>query len=226
MIRVLLLEKLGMKSNKVFRLLLTTRAYKLLSLIQLSRHFLQQNGWLKSRRAKESLDRYGNPIPWFTYSSVHFFQQKLKQSFNVLEFGSGNSTIWFANKVKNVLSIEGNPEFYEKNKNRIGKHHNVDYVLIEDDNHYFEVPLKYTNEFDIIVIDGKQRVACVKNSLKALKKGGVIIWDDTERIDYKEGFDFLSENKFKRLDFYGLAPIIHTESTTSVFYRIGNCLDI
>jgi hypothetical protein len=84
----------------------------------------------------------------------------------------------------------------------------------------------YTNAFDAIVIDGRDRVNCCKNSLGALKAAGVIIWDNSERPDYQEGYDFLINNGFKRIDFGGIGPINPDAWCTSVFYRSNNCLGI
>ncbi|HAY39752.1 MAG TPA: FkbM family methyltransferase, partial [Desulfobacteraceae bacterium] len=84
----------------------------------------------------------------------------------------------------------------------------------------------YKDIFNIIVIDGRDRVNCAKNSLKALKGDGVIIWDNSEREYYQEGYSYLIQNGFRRLDFEGLGPIGIREWCTSIFYRDNNCFEI
>jgi hypothetical protein len=86
--------------------------------------------------------------------------------------------------------------------------------------------LKYRNEFDIVVIDGRDRVSCARNSLGALKPDGVIVWDNADREEYRPGYQFLESNGFRRLDFAGLGPLNAYQSTTAVFYRDSNCLGI
>jgi hypothetical protein len=80
--------------------------------------------------------------------------------------------------------------------------------------------------FDIIVIDGRDRVNCAKNSLGALKEDGVIIWDNSERSKYAEGYAFLKDNGFKRIEFTGIGPVNSFAWSTTVFYRNKNCLAI
>jgi hypothetical protein len=86
--------------------------------------------------------------------------------------------------------------------------------------------LNYNKVFDIIIIDGRERVQCSMNSLNALKENGVIIWDNSDRLKYAKGYNFLLSNGFKRIDFSGLGPINPHAWCTSIFYRVGNCLDI
>lgn len=64
------------------------------------------------------------------------------------------------------------------------------------------------------------------NSIKTLKDDGVIIWDNSDRVNYQEGYDFLLANGFKRLDFWGIGPVNSYSWCTSIFYRKENCLKI
>ena len=91
---------------------------------------------------------------------------------------------------------------------------------------YSKTILRYNNAFDIIVIDGRDRVNCARNCLGALKDNGVVIWDNSDRDKYEEGYAYLVQNGFNRLDFDGLGPINCDGWRTSVFYRQNNCLGI
>jgi hypothetical protein len=77
-----------------------------------------------------------------------------------------------------------------------------------------------------VVIDGRQRVKCAHHAVPALNGSGVILWDNTERPEYREGTEFLKERGFRRVDFVGMAPINESASMTSIFYRDGNCLGL
>ena len=78
----------------------------------------------------------------------------------------------------------------------------------------------------MIVIDGRERVCCTLNSLRALKEEGVIIWDNSDRPQYSEAYEFLVSKGFNRIDFYGMGPISAHSWCTSVFYKDKNCLNI
>ena len=59
----------------------------------------------------------------------------------------------------------------------------------------------YPGQFDILVIDGRDRVNCIKNGIGALRPGGVVIWDNSDREEYRSGYDLLTAAGFGRLDF-------------------------
>jgi hypothetical protein len=85
---------------------------------------------------------------------------------------------------------------------------------------------KYVNMFDIVVIDGRDRVNCAKNCTAALRSGGVLVWDNSDRVEYRDGYDFLQAAAFKRIDFWGMGALATRRWCTSVFYRPENCLNI
>ena len=78
--------------------------------------------------------------------------------------------------------------------------------------------------FDIIVIDGRHRVLCARYALEALKPDGIIVWDNTDRDRYREGYAYLESQGFQRRDFDGMGPINNFAWRTSIFYRPGNFL--
>ncbi len=81
-------------------------------------------------------------------------------------------------------------------------------------------------QYDVIVNDGNRRPDCGKSGISALTPGGVVIWDDTDEKSDREGHDLMEEAGFKRLDFWGFAPLMVRERCTTVFYRADNCLGI
>ena len=77
-----------------------------------------------------------------------------------------------------------------------------------------------------MVVDGRDRPRCAMNAPAALKPGGVIHWDNSERASYAEGIAFLANSGFRRLDFSGLGPVGAYAWRTSIFYKPDNCLGI
>lgn len=193
----------------------------------LSKKYLTPKGWLLSRYLYQPVQSDGMPIPWITYASLHFISQKLENTtFKVFEYGSGNSTLWFSERVQHMVSVEHDTTYYDIVKSKIQSRSNVTYILADIENDYSKKVLDYKNEFDIIIIDGRDRITCTKNSLHALKENGIIIWDNSDRKKYQEAYDFLKDKGFKKIDFKGLGPIGHIEWQTSIFYRDNNCFDI
>ena len=193
----------------------------------LAKYFLKNIGWLDSKYYNEPVNSKNQPIPWFTYSSINFLNRKLNDSkFDVLEFGSGNSTLWFSKRVKNIISVEHNKNYIEKINEKKVSHPNIKIVSATPGKDYFQQINKFSNVFDVIIVDGEERNECIINSLTALKRDGIIICDDTETKICLDGQKFLEEKNFKRIDFYGMAPIVHFRSQTTVFYRNDNCFNI
>jgi hypothetical protein len=80
--------------------------------------------------------------------------------------------------------------------------------------------------YDLIVVDGADRVNCLKQSVEALAPEGVMLLDDSEREAYGEGLAFVRGQGFRTLDFEGLKPIDCVAARTTIFYRRENCLGI
>ncbi|MEE4243338.1 MAG: hypothetical protein V2I36_17885 [Desulfopila sp.] len=189
--------------------------------------YLWKTGWLRSMMAQEALDADGHPVPWITYPAIAFLAERLGSEMAVFEYGTGNSTFWWADRVAKLVSCEHDKEWYAAFRDKVPTH--ITYLLRRakgGSKEYSEEITKYTDAFDIIVIDGRDRVECAKNSLAALRSDGVIIWDNSDRREYREGFDFLQAKKFKRLDFWGMGALATRLWCTSVFYRRENCLNI
>jgi precorrin-6B methylase 2 len=187
--------------------------------------YLASMGWFRSMVLSASVNGRGEPIPWITYPSIRFVESRLRADMSVFEFGSGASTLWWAKRVRRVVSCEHDRQWYEQT--RVGLPANVELIYASRENHeYSRQVLKFNNEFDVIVIDGRDRVRCAQNCVPALKAGGVILWDNTDRDHYQRGFDHLRQEGFRRVDFSGMGPIVEFECMTSLFYRDGNCLGL
>ena len=152
--------------------------------------------------------------PWTTPASIIFFDKVLHKQMIGLEYGSGRSTIFFANKLNKLISIEHHAEWYNKVEKLLSKSHlsNVEYLLIPEQlatdstedidletrllkfdgsevrdefiNYYIKVNDYADEYFDFVLIDGRARVKCGINAMHKLKKGGIFVLDNSERQRY------------------------------------------
>jgi hypothetical protein len=76
------------------------------------------------------------------------------------------------------------------------------------------------------IVDGRDRMNRIKQSISALSAKGVILLDDSQRERYQEGIDFAKSKGFKALNFEGLKATGTEVDRTTIFYRVGNCFDI
>lgn len=98
---------------------------------------------------------------------------------NVLEFGMGNfSTLVFSKYGKRTVSVESNPEWFEKVKNKIGESELCKLILWpnEDLQDYFKTD---DSKYDLVFVDGPtgSRVPCVNLSFN---RSNIIVLHDTD----------------------------------------------
>ncbi|MBX9592556.1 MAG: class I SAM-dependent methyltransferase [Hyphomonadaceae bacterium] len=166
-----------------------------------------------------SLDREGRPVPWITYSALLFLRERINPEMDIFEFGSGQSTLWWAQRVRSVKACEHDSAWVEAIRARLPT--NAEIIFRPVGNGYAEAILNDNREYDIVVIDGRERVKCMRTCTAALKPGGVVIVDNSERAEYLEGMNTLRERGFRELQFDGPGPVVATMWRTSVFYRSG-----
>ena len=188
--------------------------------------YLIDVGWFNAFRKAEPINNTNQPIPWFTYPSIDFLNKRLNKKLNVFEFGSGNSSLFFAKRVNRVISVEHNKQWFNKIKTSLPGNSEIKSVESKSSDQYLK-PLKTADEkFDIIIVDGTFRNECLINSIDHLTEDGVVILDDSERTDYTNGINFILSNNFRQIDFTGIAPGLLYTKSTSIFYKSGNCLNI
>lgn len=187
---------------------------------------LKQNGWFKAFRTKTAIDNIGQPIPWVTYPFIDFISERLNSDMNIFEFGSGNSALYYSQKVDSITSVKHNQAWYNKISKITPSNVTLIYKVLIENNEYSKCLKDREMIYDIIIVDGVDRNNCIFNSVNFLNNNGVFVLDDSERDEYKEATSFLSSKNFKRLDFWGMAPGILYKKCASIFYKSNNCLNI
>ena len=76
----------------------------------LRNNYLTSSGWIESAYSKLAL-RNGKPIPWFTYSAISFLERELTADVSIFEYGGGQSTLYWADRVKKVVSVDHDRAF-------------------------------------------------------------------------------------------------------------------
>ena len=189
--------------------------------------YLHDIGWTNTISTKNVADKDNKPLPWVTYPYIAFIANRLNTSMKVFEFGSGGSTLYYAARVARIDSVEHDQKWFEQTRSRMPANVGLNYCeLSVDDNDYSNFASKSGEKYDLIIIDGRDRVNCCINSFSALSEAGVLVLDDTERDEYLPAAQFLTQNGFRRIDFWGLAPCITYLKCTTIFYRGDNCLNI
>ncbi|GEM_PF-2534131 len=181
-------------------------------------NYLETSGWLNSLYLSKPVNQETQPIPWYTYPAIEFIEDKIDNNFRIFEYGSGNSSLWWAQRVAKVISIESDGNWFEYIKGNMPS--NVEINLIEDDFKYASSINSYEDHyFDVIIVDGINRNQCAEFALSKVKDQGFIIFDNTDDHRYAEGVKILLENGFTRIDFYGMIPSYLYKNCTSIFFK-------
>jgi len=190
--------------------------------------YLVTSGFLKSFELGYPCRLDGSPLPWMSYGVIALLEERLTNDITLFEYGSGYSTLFYAERVKRVVSVEYNQDWYNNIRARAEPNVELIYQPLEYDGDYCRLINRQHGTFDVVIVDGRDRVRCAINSFDALSERGVIILDDSAREKYREATDFLLGKGLRKLDFHGLKPASKElgPSQTSVFYTRDNCLGI
>lgn len=131
---------------------------------------------------RELLD-YRPALPWIPYNAMQRIRQLARSEWNILEYGAGMSTIWFAHHCRKVHSIELDESWYRKVLTMLDQRalKNVDVELRNEEN-YAALSEFADASFDFVMIDGTWRDRCVAATLRLIKKpGGCMYLDNTDQ---------------------------------------------
>ncbi len=187
---------------------------------------LWADGWFRSRREGRCVDLNGDPVPWLAYPAIEFLARRLRPEMAIFEYGCGASTLWWAARVGRVVAVDHDEAWARSIGAQVPGHARVEHVPLDDSGAYARNATAHGILFDVVVIDGRDRVRCVRPAVQALRPSGVIVFDNSDRSEYAEGYRALAEAGFRRLDFIGMAPVIDYKTQTSIYYRSENCLGI
>lgn len=136
--------------------------------------------YIRSRIKNYFYYRNNPDKPWLTQDSNKFLEQYLTKEDNVLEFGSGGSTLFFAKKCKHIVTFEHDILWYNKIITEIKKKDlkNIQLNYFQDESYYKEVNKLNDQFFDVVLVDGIFRAECTKLSLPKIKNGGILIIDN------------------------------------------------
>ncbi|MDP2652065.1 MAG: hypothetical protein Q8O94_02925 [bacterium] len=147
--------------------------------------------------------------PSITEGARRFLEEYITPEMNVLEFGAGGSTIWFARNARKVITIEHNEVWFDYISEQL-KQENLSPKarIILSEQPYNNVPISLGLTFDLILIDGRDRVLCAESSCGLLNPGRYMMLDNSNRTRYNKIFSMLNgwekySHTQKRPDEYG-----------------------
>lgn len=182
--------------------------------------------WVTLLKNGHSSIKDGNP--WITFEAWKWLQSFLTCNMTVFEYGSGGSTIFIAKRVKKLISVEHDHDWYQTvSKNlKERKISNCEYLLREPTfvSHNNKRSLTYTScvpkyanmsfksyvksidifpdeSLDLVIVDGRARSYCMLHSLSKLRSGGFLMLDNSDTYNYKMCEDLLID--WEQTNFFG-----------------------
>jgi len=126
--------------------------------------------------------------PWLTQEANSIPSTLLKPTDVGLEWGSGSSTLWFAQRIKHLTSVEHDESYYKavSNKLKVANISNVDYLLCKvakgkkpEKSSYVQVVNAFGKDsIDFVLIDGVCRDICANRVLEKIRLGGICVIDN------------------------------------------------
>lgn len=161
------------------------------------------------RLAAELYRRRNSDQPWLTRNAIGLLPDLLKTSDRVLEWGSGSSTAWLSRRVETVRSVEHDRQWYDRVRAELelaGMDGDAVRLLPtspEDDpaaSPYVRAVDEFADaELTVCLVDGEHRAACVREALRKLAVGGMLIVDDVQNY-----LDLATASPHSR---HGLGPL-------------------
>jgi tRNA A58 N-methylase Trm61 len=192
--------------------------------------------WLRSLLSVLDFDDFQKlDIPWWTFHAGDQVAQFLsdKADATVFEWGSGASTVWLSRRAARVVSVESDPVWAAKvaaknlpnvqllpvvapplDATSTGQSQRMGF-RDRDFSAYVDTINHMDQTFDVIVIDGRARGACLSEALPRLRLDGILVFDNTNRRRYKKALRGVKD-KVSVTTTMGLTPILLWPSQTSI----------
>ncbi len=177
-------------------------------------------------------------VPWWTYESAALVESFLvgRRDARVLEWGSGASTVWLASRSGQVVAIEHDSGWADVVRELIPHSAPVDLRTVPgtpaagrpgeirsekagardlDFQSYVGAIDEVGGAFDLVVIDGRARAACLQRALPHLVDDGMIVMDNVERRRYREAIAALG-TRVRVTWTRGLTPALPYPSRTAL----------
>lgn len=161
-------------------------------------------------------------LPWLTFGAIDWLDRNLHLGMTAFEYGSGGSTVFMAPKVGALTSIEHDPTWFSRVRERAACVELVEgergpiregYGTTERGltDLSFERYARAIDRFperslDLVLIDGPARHACVRHALPKITGGGYVLFDDASWPDFAPLLASVDERAAERRDFFGLSP--------------------
>lgn len=174
-------------------------------------------------------------LPWWTFGAIEWLEGWLGPNHQAFEWGSGGSTVFLAERVGKVVSIEHEPAWCTQVNAALGPQlsRRVELRLIPAPPRPGPIPpygagshssasrgfegLDFTayvqaidaepqGRFDLVAVDGRARASCLVQAMSRIRPGGWLLLDDSASPTYAEVIRRVDAWAKERRDWPGWMP--------------------
>jgi len=115
------------------------------------------------------------------YRAVERLDEIIKPDWRILEFGSGMSSLFYAQRCNQLVTVESDSAWYEQMTRLFAERGfgNVEYRFRGADDYAAHADLP-EQSFDLVVVDGIVRDRCALTALEKVKSGGYVFFDNSD----------------------------------------------
>jgi predicted O-methyltransferase YrrM len=138
--------------------------------------------WYQPRRSGEQLQA----VPWLAPKVIQHLENLIQPDWEVIEHGSGGSTLWFAERCSSVTAFEHDPDWQAIVKRQAPE--NVNVVSGSTATKLQTITVEMLTGFDLCLIDGEpvgDRAKWLKAAPTLVKPGGWVVLDNANRPEYE-----------------------------------------
>lgn len=205
----------------------------------------ESRGWRWSRSllaVYDFEDLVALDVPWWTFAASDRIDALLRRRHDarVFEWGSGASTVWLAKRAGSVVAVEHDESWAQMVDAALPANAQVQFVSPQaittqahpvrsgksgfaglDFTEYVAQIDVVGGPFDVIVIDGRAREACLPRALDHLAPGGVIVFDNVDRVRYRDAID-AQGSRIQVTWTRGLTPCLPYPTRTALITHAGS----
>ncbi len=152
------------------------------------------------------LDANGEVCPWYTFPALDYLARLDLSECSVFEYGSGYSTLYYAERAKAVTAVEHNAHWFKKCKDEVLPE-SVNLIHAEEAA-YVDTLAAQKQRFDVIVIDAIKRPECAEAVIEQVKAHGakLVVFDNADwfEVDAQKIADTL---EWIRIPMRGFGPL-------------------
>ncbi len=175
---------------------------------------LQALGWYRSR-AGHICDGQGAALPWLAYAATAWLDAQCHPDWRVLEYGLGSSSLWWAERVRDLTIIEHDPAWIARLAPQLPAHVRL-LQIDQGDPAYRDFCRQTEQRWDLISVDGKRRNSVIKRAAEALVPGGLLLFDDSQKVRYAKPLAKLERRGFEALHFWDAKPLQSYAGKTTI----------